>query len=73
MGLFRATVKHTMVSNGERIEKGMTVDFASPNGSPMSSNGGQEVVDAFKRVYGVDLKKAHAVSSSYIEVVKINK
>ncbi|MDO6431526.1 DUF6140 family protein [Flavitalea sp. BT771] len=72
MPLFRATIKSTKVVNGVRLEKGMSVDFPSSYGSPLSMNGGKEVIEAFRRKYGVDIKKANAVSSSYIEVVKIN-
>jgi hypothetical protein len=72
MALFRATIKSTKVVNGVRLEKGMSVDFPSSYGSPLGTNGGKEVVEAFLRKYGVDIKKANAVSSSYIEVVKIS-
>ena len=71
MALFRATVKHTRSNNGIRLEKGMTVDFSSKHGSPISTNGGKEVIAAFERVYGVDIKKAGAVSASCIEIKKI--
>ncbi len=71
MALFRATVKYTRITNGVRLEKGMSVDFPSSYGSPLSTNGGKEVIEAFMRHYGVDLKKANAVNSSLIEVVKI--
>jgi hypothetical protein len=50
----------------------MSVDFPSSYGSPLSTNGGKEVIEAFNRRYGIDIKKANAVSSSYIEVIKIN-
>ncbi len=72
MALFRAIIKSTRVVNGVRLEKGMTVDFPSSHGSPLGVNGGKEVVEAFMRKYGVDIKKANSVSSSYIEVKKIN-
>ena len=72
MSLFKATVKKTAHINGVVLEKGMSVDFASSYGSPISTNGGKEVLDAFQRKYGIDLKKANAVNSLYIEVVKIN-
>jgi hypothetical protein len=72
MALFRATVKSTRVSNGVRLEKGMSVDFSSAYSTPMSTNGGKEVIEAFERMYGVDIKKAGAMSSAFIEVVKIN-
>jgi peptidoglycan hydrolase-like protein with peptidoglycan-binding domain len=71
MPLFRATVKSTRVTNGVRLEKGMSVDFPSSYGAPLSTNGGKEVIEAFQRKYGVDIKKAGAVSSAYIEVVKV--
>jgi len=71
MALFRATVKSTSVTNGVRLEKGMSVDFPSSYGSPLSTNGGKEVIEAFQRKYGVDIKKACKVSSAYIEVVKV--
>lgn len=71
MALFRATVKTTRISNGERVEKGMSVDFVSSQGAPLSSNGGTEVIEAFERKYGVDIKKAGMVNSAYIEVEKM--
>lgn len=71
MALFRATVKSTRVTNGVRLEKGMSVDFPSSYGAPLSTNGGKEVIEAFQRKYGVDIKKAGAVSSAYIEVLKV--
>ena len=71
MALFRATVKSTRVINGVRLEKGMSVDFPSSYGAPLSTNGGKEVIEAFQRKYGVDIKKAGAVSSAYIEVLKV--
>lgn len=72
MSLFRATVKSTRITNGVRLEKGMSVDFPSTYGSPLGTNGGKEVIEAFERKYGVDIKKACAVSSAYIEVVKVD-
>lgn len=72
MALFRATIKNTRVTNGVRLEKGMSVEFASSYGAPLSTNGGKEVIEAFQRAYGVDIKKACSVSSAYIDVKKIN-
>lgn len=48
----------------------MSVEFASSYGNPLSTNGGKEVIDAFMRTYGIDIKKACAVNSSYIEITK---
>lgn len=71
MALFRATVKTTLITNGIRLEKGMSVEFPSSYSSPMGTNGGKEVIAAFQRKYGVDIKKAGATSTSFIEVVKV--
>lgn len=72
MPLFRITVKQAKNSNGIRLEKGMSVDVVSNSPSnPVSTNGGQSVVDAFYRIYGVDIKKAGALSMVYLDVQRI--
>ncbi len=71
MALFRATVKTRKLTNGILLEKGMSVDFASSCSTPLNSNGGKEVVEAFLRKYNVDLNKACAVSSAYIQMEKV--
>lgn len=71
MALFRATIKSTRINNGVRLEKGMSVEFSSSFGNPLATNGGKEVIDAFMRKYGVDIKKAGANSSAYIDTQKI--
>ena len=72
MPLFRITVKQSKNSNGIRIEKGMHVEVVTQSMSnPVSTNGGQVVADAFMRLYGVDIKKAGALSMVYLDDVKI--
>lgn len=72
MPLFRITVKSLKNCNGVRIEPGMSVDVVSPSFSnPVSTNGGQIVADAFMRIYGVDIKKAGALSMAYLDVVQM--
>ena len=72
MPLFRITVKSAKNSNGIRIEKGMSVEVVTQSMSnPVSTNGGQVVADAFMRLYGVDIKKAGALSMVYLDVVKV--
>lgn len=69
MPTFRITVKSLKNCNGVRIEPGMSVDVVSPSFSnPVSTNGGQIVADAFMRIYGVDIKKAGALSMAYLDV-----
>ena len=72
MPLFRVTVKQMKLTGGIRIEPGMTVDVVSSSMSnPLTTNGGQLVVDAFMRVYGIDLKRIGALSTVYLDVVKV--
>lgn len=72
MPLFRVTVKQSKNSNGIRLERGMSVDVVSNSMSnPVVTNGGQPVVDAFYRIYGVDIKRAGALSMVYLDVQRI--
>lgn len=60
------------VSNGVRIEPGMSVDVVSNSFSnPVTTNGGQSVVDAFYRIYGIDIKKVGALNMVYLDVERI--
>ena len=70
--LYRITVKNSKLSNGIRVVKGMSVDVVSNSMSnPVVTNGGQTVVDAFMRIYGIDIKKAGALSMAYLDVERI--
>ena len=72
MPIFRITLKTMRNTNGIRLEKGMSADVVSNNmANPVLVNGGQSVVDAFMRIYGVDIKKAGALSMAYLDVQKI--
>lgn len=72
MPLFRVTVKQMKLTGGIRIEPGMTVDVVSSSMSnPLTTNGGQLVADAFMRVYGIDLKRIGALSTVYLDVVRL--
>ena len=67
--LYRITVKQNKYANGIRVEKGMTVEVVTPTlMNPVVTNGGQQVADAFMRIYGIDLKKAGALNLVYLEV-----
>lgn len=71
--LFRITVKQNKIANGIRVEKGMSVDVVSNSFSnPVTTNGGQPVVDAFLRIYGIDIKKAGALNMVYLDCQRIN-
>jgi len=72
MPLFRITVKVMKNTNNIRLERGMSVDVVSQSMSnPVLTNGGQLVADAFMRIYGVDIRKAGALSMAYLDVQKI--
>ncbi|MBQ0022199.1 MAG: hypothetical protein KBT29_03055 [Prevotellaceae bacterium] len=72
MPLFQVSVKRTKNSNGIRLEPGMSVQVVSNSMSnPVTTNGGQAVVDAFYRIYGIDIKKAGALNNVDLEVNRI--
>lgn len=70
--LYRITVKQSKQTSGIRVEKGMTVDVPSNSMSnPVTTNGGQAVMEAFMRIYGIDIKKAGALSMAYLDVERV--
>ena len=72
MPLFKITVKHRVNTNGVRLEPGMSVDVVTNSYSdPVHTNGGQCVVDAFKRIYGIDIRRANALNGIYLKVKKV--
>lgn len=71
--LYKVTVKSNLNSNGVRLEKGMSVEVAFQSYSLLSTLQGKELVNnAFKAKYDVDVKIACALTSLYLDVVKIN-
>ena len=59
MPRFRIITKNRKNVNGIRIEPGMSVEVVTQSMSnPVITNGGQAVIDAFYRIYGIDIKKA---------------
>ena len=70
--LYRITVKSPKNTNGVRIERGMSVDVVTNSLSdPVSTNGGQAVADAFMRIYGIDIRKAGALSRAWLDVERL--
>ena len=69
---FRITTKTRKQANGIRIEPGMSVNVVTNSFSnPVTTNGGQLVVDAFMRIYGIDIKKAGCLSMVYLDVKQV--
>lgn len=73
MARFIITPKQMKNANGIRIEPGMTVEVVTQSMSnPVLSNGGQPVVDAFMRIYGIDIRRAGILNMNYLDVERIN-
>ena len=71
--LYKVTVKTNLISNGVRLEKGMSVEVVSQSYNLLGTWQGKELVNnAFKAKYGVDVGRANALTSLYLDVVKIN-
>ena len=63
MARFRITTRHVKNVNGIRIEPGMSVEVVTQSiSNPVTTNGGQAVIDAFMRIYGIDIKKARCLN-----------
>lgn len=72
MARFKITTKHVRNCNGIRIEPGMSVEVITQSMSnPVSTNGGQLVIDAFYRIYGIDIKKTGCLNNIELEVKQI--
>ena len=72
MPRFLITTKSRTQFNGIRIEPGMSVEVVTTSFvNPIFMNGGQPVIDAFRRIYGIDIKKAGVLSPAYLDVKQI--
>ena len=69
MPRFLITTKSRTQFNGIRIEPGMSVEVVTRDYvNPLLVNGGQAVVDAFMRIYGIDIRKAGVCSTVYLDI-----
>ena len=72
MALFKSTARARKLTDSILVEPGMSVGVAAVSAiTPITANGGQDVADAFMRVYGIDLKKAVALNSAYLESIRL--
>ena len=59
-------------NNGIRIEPGMSVEVVTQSMSnPVLTNGGRPVIDAFMRIYGIDIQRAGILNMNYLDVERI--
>lgn len=74
MALFKISIKRTFTTNGIHLEKGMSVELPTSNSisNPFGSiQCKEQIAEAFKRKYGIDVVKACALSTIYMEVKKM--
>lgn len=72
MAIFQITTKNRKQTNGIRIEPGMSVQVVTQSlSNPVITNGGQPVIDAFYRIYGIDIKKAGCLNMVELGVNRI--
>lgn len=72
MPTFVITTKRANNTNGIRIEPGMQFKVITNSfNNPVTTNGGQSVIDAFIRMYGIDIKKAGCLNMVYLDVERI--
>lgn len=72
MAKFQITTKNRKQTNGIRIEPGMTVQVITQSmNNPVTTNGGQTVVEAFFRIYGIDIRKAGCLNMVDLDVKQI--
>ena len=73
MPRFIITTKQMKNANGIRIEPGMSVEVVTQSMSnPALTNRAQPVVDAFMRIYCIDIRRAGILSMNYLDVERIN-
>ena len=73
MARFKITTKYVTNCNGIRIEPGMSVEVVTQSMcNPVSTNGGKPVIDAFYRIYGIDIKKAGCLNNVNLQVERLN-
>ena len=73
MPLYQITTKYRKSVNGIRIEPGMSVQVVTKSlSNPVVTNGGQVVIDAFYRIYGIDIKKAGCLNTIDLNVLRLS-
>lgn len=76
MALFLVSVKQRANINGVMLEPGMSVQVVlsglnSFNSDPLHFNEGREVINAFMRIYGIDVTAAVRNYGYYFRVERI--
>lgn len=73
MPFYRITVKNSKLTGGQRVERGMSVDVVSNSFSNPVISDKAAVANAFYRIYGVDIQAIGALSTAYLDCIKIGR
>jgi hypothetical protein len=68
MALYKITTKRRFTSGNLIIDKGLTVQVSSFAANPLYYDEGNDVNNAFKRIYGLDLKPHGLLSNTFLSV-----
>ncbi|PKP13227.1 MAG: hypothetical protein CVU08_06470 [Bacteroidetes bacterium HGW-Bacteroidetes-3] len=71
MALYKITTKRKFVNGNLLIDKGMSVQVSSFAANPLYYNEGNDVNNAFIRIFGIDLKPQGLLSATFLEVEKM--
>ena len=73
MPVYRITVKNSKLTGGQRVERGMSVDVVSNSFTNPVISDKAAVANAFYRIYGVDIQAIGALSTAYLDCIKIGR
>lgn len=73
MPVYQVTVKNGKTINGQRLEPGMSVQVVTNSFSnPVCDyDGKKKIADAFMRIYGIDMYEFNALSTAWLDSVKV--
>ena len=70
MATYKIIVKQNKYCNGVKLEKGIEIQVASHSSPLKITVGKEEVMKAFTRNFGIDIKKNGDLTSVYLDVIK---
>ena len=71
MPIYKVTAKVTKQTSGQRIERGMSVQVATNSMANPVITDKAAVARAFATIYGIDLQAVGALSTAYLDTVRI--
>lgn len=72
MAVYRITVKQRRMYSGKLVtEPGMSVEVMCLSSAPLLVNGGRDVIEAFYRKYGIDIRSVGGLNTGWLQVEKI--